>query len=550
MRIMAMRNWERPIRIAVILAMALTLLSPLGSAVFADDGTTEDPPSSEESEPPPEGNSEGEEQAPAEAAPVEETAPTDEAAPAEEAALTEEAAATQDAEAAEGSNPAEDAEAVAEDVPIEDETCLASEAVSTAADPAADLTEEAEETSTVADPYFYYGGTLYNYISIQDAVDELSSNGWTPDDGMIAVEDGTFTEDIVIDGSAWNGGADTPLELILQSVNGSGTTVIDGNVIIQNMLNMVLVGFEITGGVTAVDNTGTLTIDDVVATNVNGDAISVENQTGDVILSNVNASNAGNGVEGDNIGNGVYIDVNAGGTVTMTNVTANNNEESGALVVFDGDDENNEINVTDSQLSENGQYGVWAQPENGTVTLTCVLASANELGAVMVPVGEEVIWIKCESKEDKEEDPYEDCVISDLSSKYVNVGDGMMVEFPPIDPIEDQDASYASYMTIDDPSKLPANLPEGDIFVVGIDILLYNAEIPEGETIKIEFFIPGYQWEENFVVLWFDADAVNWVDVPFTREPHQRIPGGKIVAEWDQPGTFVLVIRGESTPDA
>ncbi|MEJ2606208.1 MAG: right-handed parallel beta-helix repeat-containing protein [Anaerolineales bacterium] len=505
MRIMAMRNWERPIRIAVILAMALTLLSPLGSAVFADDGTTEDPPSSEESEPPPEGNSEGEEQAPVEAAPVEETAPTDEAAPAEEAALTEEAAATQDAEAAEGSHPAEDAEAVAEDVPIEDETCLASEAVSTAADPAADVTEEAEETSTIADPYFYYGGTLYNYISIQDAVDELSSNGWTPDDGMIVVEDGTFTEDIVIDGSAWNGGADTPFELILQSVNGSGTTVIDGNVIIQNMLNMVLGGFEITGGVTAVDNTGTLTIEDVIATNADGDAISVENQTGDVILSNVNASNAGNGVEGDNIG---------------------------------------------SQLSENGQYGVWAQPENGTVTLTCVLASANELGAVMVPVGEEVIWIKCESKEDKEEDPYEDCVISDLSSKYVNVGDGMMVEFPPIDPIEDQDASYASYMTIDDPSKLPANLPEGDIFVVGIDILLYNAEIPEGETIKIEFFIPGYQWEENFVVLWFDADAVNWVDVPFTREPHQRIPGGKIVAEWDQPGTFVLVIRGESTPDA
>ncbi len=535
MRIMSIKNWERPIRIAIILAMALTLLSPLGSAVFADDGTTDDPPSSEESEPPPEGESGGDEQIPAEAAPVEDAAPAEETAPAEEAAPAEEVA------------PSEDAEAVAEDVPIEDETCLADEAVAAAADTVA---EETEESSAVADPYFYYGGTLYNYTSIQDAIDELSANGWTPDGGLIIVEDGTFTEDVVIDGDAWNGGADTPLELILQSENGSGSTVIDGNVIIQNMLDFILDGFEITDGVVVIDNTGTLTIEDVVATNDSGDAISVENQTGDVVLSNVNASNAGNGVEGDNIGNGVYIEVNAGGSVTMTNVTANNNEESGALVVFNGDDENNEINVTDSQLSENGQFGVWAQPETGTVTLTCVLASANEYGAVKVPVGEEVIWIKCEPKEDKEEDPYEDCEISDLSSKYVNVGDGMMVEFPPIDPTEDEDASYASYMTITDPSKLPTNLPEGDIFMVGIDILLYNAEIPEGETIKIEFFIAGYQWEENFAVLWFDADAADWVDVPFTRESHPRIPGGKIVAEWDQPGIFVLVIHGEGTPDA
>jgi hypothetical protein len=532
MRIIAMRNWERPIRVAVIMVMALTLLSPLGSVVFADDGTEGDPPVPEESEPPPE-ESEGETQAPADTPPVEDAEPV-----ADEVTVEDETPAPAD------TPPAEDAEPVADEVAIEDETCLVEE-VDTV-----DETSDAGESSTVIDPYFYYLDTVYNYTSIQDAIDALSANGWTPDGGLIIVEDGTFTEDVTIDGNAWNGGADTPDQLTLQSDNGSGATVINGTVIIQNMLDFILDGFEITEGVEAVNNSGTLTIENVVVTNSNGDAISVENQTGDVVITNVNASNAGNGTEGDNIGNGIFIDVNAGGSISLTNVTANNNEESGALLVFDGNDETNVITVTDSTFNENGQFGVWAQPEDGTVTFSCVTASANEDGATMVPVGEEVIWIKCEAQGEEEEDEYKDCQINDKSGKYVNVGDGMMVEFPPIDPIEDADASYASYMVLDSSKQLPADLPEGDIFMVGIDILIYNAEIPEGETIKIEFFIAGYQWEENFAVLWFDKDSAEWVDVPFTKEPHERIPGGKIVAEWDQPGIFVLVLRNEVVSDS
>lgn len=528
MRIIAMRNWERPIRIAVIMVMALTLLSPLGSVVFADDGTEGDPPVPEESEPPPEEESGGEAQAPADAPPVEDSEPV-----ADEVAVEEDAEPVADEVAIEG-----EAEPVADEVAIEDEACLVEEA-----DTVADTSDEGD-SSFVIDPYFYYLGTEYNYTSIQDAIDDLSSNGWTPDNGLIIVEDGAFTEDVTIDGDAWNGGLDTPDELILQSENGSGSTVINGTIIIQNMLDFILDGFEVTEGVEAINNSGTLTIEDVVATNSNGDAISVENQSGDVVISNVNASNAGNGTAGDNIGNGIYVDVDAGGSISLTNVTANGNEESGALLVFDGDDETNTITVTDSVFKENDQFGVWAQPEDGTVTFSCVKAAANELGAVMVPVGEEVIWIKCEPKEEKEDD-YEDCKIDDEAGKYVNVGDGMMVEFPPIDPIEDGDASYASYKVIDQSKQLPADLPEGDTFMVGIDILIYNAEIPEGETIKIEFFIAGYQWEENFAVLWFDDDAAEWVEVPFTKVPHERIPGGKIVAEWDQPGIFVLVLRNE-----
>ncbi len=520
MRIIAMKNWERPIRIAVIMVMALTLLSPLGSVVFADDGTEGEPPVTEESEPPPEEESEGETPDPADTPPVEDTEPV-----ADEVDIEE------------------DAEPVADEVAIEDETCPVDD-VDTAAE-----ASDAGESSIVIDPYFFIGGVEIQYASIQAAINYLSANGLTPDDGLIIVEDGILDEDVTIDGNAWLLGP-TPSELILQSENGSGATVIDGTVIIQNMLDFVLNGFEVTEGVEAISNTGTLIIEDVVATNPDGDAIAVVNHTGDVEITNVNASNAANGTVGDNIGNGVFVFANPGSSVSLTNVTANGNEESGALIVFHGDDETNVITVTDSIFNENGQYGVWAQPEDGTVTFSCVKASANAAGAIMVPVGEEMIWIKCEAEGEDKEDEYEDCIIDDKSGQYVNVGDGMMVEFPPIDPIVDADASYASYYVIDKSKQLPADLPEGDTFMVGIDILIYNAEIPEGETIKIEFFIAGYQWEENFAVLWFDEDAAEWVEVPFTKEPHERIPGGKIVAEWDQPGTFVLVLRSEVVSDS
>ena len=157
MRIIAMRNWERPIRIAVILVMALTLLSPLGSVVFADDGTEGDPPVTEESEPPPEDESEGGTSDPADTLPVEDVEPVAEEVPVEE-----------------------DAEPVADEVANEDETCPAEEVNTVAED------SDEGESEVLIDPYFYIGGTEYNYTSIQDAIDELSANGWTPDGGSVS----------------------------------------------------------------------------------------------------------------------------------------------------------------------------------------------------------------------------------------------------------------------------------------------------------------------------------------------------------------------------
>ena len=167
----------------------------------------------------------------------------------------------------------------------------------------------------------------------------------------------------------------------------------------------------------------------------------------------------------------------------------------------------------------------------------------------MVPVGETVIWVKCECEEkcDKDKKDYKHTAIKEDKPKYVNVGHGMMVMFPPIAPIEEGKA-YGSFYPLLEPKKLPADLLPGDLFMVGIDIIIFNGEIPEGESLLVEFFIAGYQWEENFAVIWYNTETAEWVDVPFTKEPHERIPGGKIVAEWNEPGIFVLVIREEVTP--
>jgi hypothetical protein len=43
--------------------------------------------------------------------------------------------------------------------------------------------------------------------------------------------------------------------------------------------------------------------------------------------------------------------------------------------------------------------------------------------------------------------------------------------------------------------------------------------------------------------LFWDVDAAEWVEIPFELVPHDRMPGGKIVAHWPEPGIFVLVER-------
>jgi hypothetical protein len=221
------------------------------------------------------------------------------------------------------------------------------------------------------------------------------------------------------------------------------------------------------------------------------------------------------------------------------------NEESGALLWFSTADTANEILIQNSSFKYNGEFGVWAQPESGTVIFDCVKFSGNALGAKMVPVGESVVWVACPCDDDKKDDDEEYKVKVPVSSEtptIVNPGNGTLITFPPVDIIDEEEDAWGKVLPLTE-DGLPAELPLGDIFKAGVDVQLINALLPPGSFLTVEFFVPGYLWEEDYAVLFWDADTGEWVELPFTMEPHPRMPGGRIIAEWPQTGVFALVMR-------
>lgn len=506
--------------------------------------------------------------------------------------------------------------------------------------------EEASEPSTPApsdaDPFFTFGGSTYRFASdptycatnypgdpncfdglpnpFQTAIDWLSSNNAAPDDSTVYVEDGTYTEDDVIDGTAWT---TTPNQLNLQSLNGSASTTIDGSLSIQNMLNVVLQGFTFTDSVDFSNNTGTLTVNDVVVDGTGGTGLSIGGQDGDVELDSVQSvNNAGSGATIDNTagsgnvtvtnssfndnnttagsGQQVGLSVDSNGAVVLENVQANGNldgdgavitadsvtvlggnfnnntspanaygnglvvqsnggeilvnganaignEESGAVLYYAGADPANLITVKFSRFNMNGEFGVWAMPESGTVVLECVCGYGNGLGTVMVPVGESVETYPCPPTEGKGKHDYVGTLLSDEFPKIVNAGNGVLVTFPIVEILNPDEVAIGKVWPILE-KKLPLPIGEDEIFMAGVKIEIINAalieELEDG-LFKIEFYIAAYLQDREYTVYWFDEEAVEWVVVPHVFEEHERFPGGKIVAEWDQPGIFILVMHEE-----
>ncbi|NIS80533.1 MAG: hypothetical protein GTO14_10095 [Anaerolineales bacterium] len=679
---------KKAIRTAAVFILVLSLLIPLGSIAFADEGTSSGDPVPEEQSDPPE-QSENCVEEPSEDAPVEcvepdanpeqelageepgdpsagpeseqdggaspqevgevESAP--DAANGEE--LSDEVAPDQTAGGDEGSpqepsaggedvqdvgegeanlDSALDSDTKGDGEPVEEgeETVPDTETADTEKGEAVDVPSKVDETVGVLpeetdfiDPYFTVSNTVYSFGSIQAALNELSTVlNTTPDDNTIYVEPGSFAATDV-DGTDW--GAATPALLILQSESGSAVTTIAGSLTIRNMMDFVLRGFTVTGGITATGNNGSLTIEEVVADGSSGNGITVTGQDGAVVLDNVQANNnqnyganitnvsttegvtisnstfnnnnqtagagdqaglavtspsevvlenveASGNLDGDGAtivadgvkvsnstfndntsptpgyGNGLAVE-SSGAPIVLNGVAASNNSGSGALLWFPAAaaDPTNLISVYHSRFTDNGEFGVWAQPESGTVRFRCLRTSGNTWGGWMVPAGENVEWVKCLPSCDGKKHLFKDIVLKTDEPRYVNAGYGVMIKFPAIEVIDEGDKAFGRFRTLRKPKELPADLPLDDLFIVGAEILIFNAQIPEGEVITVEFFIPGYLWEETFAVLWWDVEASEWMEIPSTKEPHARIPGGKVVAEWPQPGIFVLVMRASPT---
>lgn len=508
--------------------------------------------------------------------------------------------------------------------------------------------EEAQEAEEVVedpppaapqstDPYFTYGGQTYRFSSVpgyclsypadwcidgvanpfQLAINWLIGNDAAPDDSTVYVEDGVYSEDPVVDGTLWS---TTPTQLNFQSLNGSGTTTIDGSLSIQNMFNVVLQGFTINDGLVASNNTGTLTVNDVVVDGSAGTGITISGQDGDVELDSVEANNnAGSGASIENTaggdvtitdstfndnnttagsgqqaglsvdsngavlldgvqangnldGDGAVITANSatvlggsfnnntspaagygnglvvesgGGEILVSGVTASGNEESGAVLYFAGADPANLITVKFSRFNMNGEFGVWAMPESGTVMLECVCGYGNGLGKVMVPVGETVVASPCPPGESKGKEEYVGTLLSDEFPKTVNAGNGVLVTFPIIEILNPDEVAIGKVWALLE-KNLPLPVGEGERFMAGVKVEIINAalieELEDG-LIKIEFYIAAYLQDREYTVYWFDEEAVEWVSIPYVFEEHDRFPGGKIVAEWDQTGIFILVMH-------
>lgn len=201
--------------------------------------------------------------------------------------------------------------------------------------------EESAQALTGADPYFYVGATMYQFLPdgllcdsgtegvtcwvsapgdnpIQDAIDYINTNAILPSDRKIYVESGTYTGDVTIDTSS------AIFSSMLYGLIGAGssTTTINGNVLInQNISGFTLSGFTINGGLTVLDSTGTLILDDLDVTNPNGDGITVENQSGNVFIK----KSRSNG----NSGCGAVVNYeSAYGSVFITNSSFDNNRNS------------------------------------------------------------------------------------------------------------------------------------------------------------------------------------------------------------------------------
>ncbi|MBC8503662.1 MAG: hypothetical protein H8D34_02325, partial [Chloroflexi bacterium] len=162
------------------------------------------------------------------------------------------------------------------------------------------------------DPYFTRDGTKYTYLPtgsnclgdpnctitatpIQDAIQNVKDNGM-PDDDTIYIEDGTYAEDITIDGF--------DADLVLEGGAGGGTTILSGVILISN------------NGTAA---TRTLTLRDVAISNVLAASCASSTTAGlSIVLDQVDLQTATLGFTGTANADSVVINLSgASGTNTI-----------------------------------------------------------------------------------------------------------------------------------------------------------------------------------------------------------------------------------------
>lgn len=403
--------------------------------------------------------------------------------------------------------------------------------------------------------------TITGSLTIQNMLNFLLQ-GFTINGGVVATGNtGTFTINDVVASNTTTDGIDVNNqngEVILSDVEannnaGVGASIdntdgTDGVTVTDSTFNdnNTTAAGGMQGGLQVFSN-GDVLLDNVEASgNLDGDGAWVE--ANDITVSGGSYNNNTNSSPGDEYGNGLFLG-SYGTRITLNGVQANDNEEDGAAAVFWAADTENIIEIKFSQFKNNGGAGAYADPETGSVTFKCNGFADNALGPTLVPVGELVYYLPCPCEcEEEEECEYLGVKLSETEPTIINPGNGTLVIVPPIVKTDEEEIPRGKVLALLE-KELPAELLEDETFLAGLEILLLNALLPddayenEEHQITIEFYIPAYRMERTFAVLFWDADAAEWTEVPFELIPHERKPGGKIVAHWPEPGIFVLVER-------
>jgi hypothetical protein len=217
-------------------------------------------------------------------------------------------------------------------------------------------------TSVLAGTCFVETGDFITF-----SINKMADTGM-PTDGKLFVEAGTYTENVVIDGTR-------SLLSGLIGVDGSALTTINGNINITNNINgFILSGFTINGGISILDSSGTLLLEDLDVRNTSGTGIVIGEQskfhTGAAMLkdvrSNENSShgatlfatgniNVSNSSFDGNGGNGLRVESIAG-TITLKGVTASRNTQRGIYNVNIGFTKT--FTLQHIQVNDNGLHGV------------------------------------------------------------------------------------------------------------------------------------------------------------------------------------------------
>ncbi len=237
---------------------------------------------------------------------------------------------------------------------------------------------ESAELLSQGDPYFTYLGLQYHWqascpgtlpagwggctptgttaASLQALLTYLAagSNPEYPSDGIVHIlaDPGAYNATYTLDATI---GKLSKVKSIIG--DGSADTFLSGNLTIQNYLaGFTLQGFDFSGGITFINNSGTIKVTDVKVKNTSGDGLTINGQRGAVVLSNVRADgsasrgawlSSGTGTYTVSISNSTFNDnctstVTSGldisnflGAITLDGVSANHNNGSGARIQSD-----------------------------------------------------------------------------------------------------------------------------------------------------------------------------------------------------------------------